>query len=257
MDDAAVRAECDGGLAVVCSLLDAATYAGGEAESRAGDVEWIGPRAVAHDAVLTWASEAFDVVPFPMFTLFSSAEALRSMLHERRASLVGTLSRVRDAHEYALRIFQVGGEAESEALSRMSPALAELERRVAAASPGQRYLLERKLEWVRRDELVIAGSAVASEVYQTLSTHSAAAVRDALPAPAAGGGRERERESTGGSVGREEGHAVLDASFLVRRDAVPGFSAAVGALARRHEACGFRFEFTGPWPPYHFARANE
>ncbi|HEY9450507.1 MAG TPA: GvpL/GvpF family gas vesicle protein [Gemmatimonadaceae bacterium] len=238
VDDAAVRAERECGLTVLCSLLDSSTYAGGEAEARSGDVEWIGPRAVAHDTVLTWASGIADVVPFPMLTLFSGVASLRVMLQERGAELLETIARVSGAEEYTLRVFQVKGMATNEALSRMSSGLAELERRMAVAAPGQRYLLERKLEQARRDELLIIGAAVASEVCETLSAHASGVVRDALPASAA--------DSTG--------RAVLDASFLVKRDVVAGFSAAVGALAHRYEPSGFRFEFTGPWPVYHFVR---
>lgn len=241
VDDAKVRAEEESGITALCSLVDARTYAGGEAESRAGDVEWIGPRAVAHDAVLTWASDVADVLPFPILTLFSSSAALHEMLRERRAVLLETLDRVRDAREYALRVFQSGGPVDEGALARMSPELAELERLAADAAPGQRYLLERKLERARRDERAISGTAVASEVAATLSAQAAGMVRSQLPAPSSG----------------SDGRAVLNASFLVKRDQVDGFSAAVAALASRHEPCGFRFEFTGPWPAYHFARSSD
>jgi Gas vesicle synthesis protein GvpL/GvpF len=182
-----------------------------------------------------------DVVPFPMLTLFSSSAALREMLRERRASLVETLGRVRGAREYTLRVFQAGGPLADDGLARISPRIAELERLAAAAAPGQRYLLERKLERARRDERVIADAAVASEVASTLSTHATEMVRSQLPASSTGSG----------------GRAVLDASFLVQRDQLAGFSAAVGALAQRHEPSGFRFEFTGPWPAYHFAGTSD
>jgi hypothetical protein len=241
VDEAAVQGEEEGGLTALCSLLDAGTYAGGEAEARAGDVEWIGPRAVAHDSVLTWASDSVDVVPFPMLTLFSSSAALRDMLRERRASLVQTLGRVKGAREYTLRVFQTGGSVADDVLARISPRVAELERLAAAAAPGQRYLLERKLERARRDERVIADASVASEVASELSAHATEMARSPLPA-----------SSTG-----SEGRAVLDASFLVQRDQLDGFSAAVSALAQRHEPSGFRFEFTGPWPAYHFTRTSD
>lgn len=241
VEETAVCAEEEGGLIALYSLLDSGIYAGGEAEARAGDVEWIGPRAVAHDNVLTWASDAVDLVPFPMLTLFSSGAALRGMLREQRASLAETLGRVRGAREYALRVFQAGGQMDDRALAAMSPTIAELERVAAGAAPGQRYLLERKLERARRDERVRVSAAVVSEVVSTLSAHAAEMVRSPLPTPSAD----------------SDGRAVLDASFLVKRDELDGFSAAVGELANQHGPSGFRFEFTGPWPAYHFARTGE
>jgi hypothetical protein len=238
VDDAPVRAEEKGGLTALYSLLDARSYTGDEVESRAGNVEWIGPRAVAHDAVLTWASDITDVAPFPMLTLFSSGEAVRAMLCERSDSLFETLERVKGAREYTLRVFQAAGPMDESVLGELSPRIAELEKLAAAAPPGQRYLLERKLEKARRDVKSTVGTAVASEVASTLAACAVEMVRSPLPASPSG----------------PDGRAVLDDSFLVKRDQLDGFNAAVGALASRNERRGFRFEFTGPWPAYHFTR---
>lgn len=247
LDAARVYAEREGPLAALVSLLDAATYAGGTAEARAGDVAWIGPRAVAHDAVLTWASDAGGVIPLPMFTLFSDAQGVRAMLRERAASLETLLARVAPAQEYTLRLFRLDTVL-AESLAEHSPRVGALERQAAAATPGQRYLLERKLEGERRDALRHIGDAVAAEAYDALAACAVDAARDPLPAP---GGRGITPE---GGEGEPAGRAVLNASFLVRRDAADTFRAAVSALAERYEPRGFRFEFTGPWPPYHFVR---
>ena len=54
------------------------------------------------------------------------------------------------------------------------------------------------------------------------------------------------------------GIMVLSAAFLVPHDRVAEFQRALTALVDRHgrEGRGFRFDFTGPWPPYHFARGD-
>ena len=43
---------------------------------------------MAHDRVLTWASDRGAVVPLPMFSLFSGADAVRAMLDARSGQLV-------------------------------------------------------------------------------------------------------------------------------------------------------------------------
>jgi hypothetical protein len=139
-----------------------------------------------------------------------------------------------------LRVFRSalpadGGKTETD------PVVAELERLAAEATPGQRYLLERKLEKARREARSRTGAEVAAEVAAALATHAVEVVREPLP-PA--------------SSGDAGGRAVLDASFLVKCDRVEELRAALGALVKRHEPRGFRFEFTGPWPAYHFARAS-
>jgi hypothetical protein len=241
LDDATVIVEREGELGALVSILDAGIYAGGTAEARAGDVSWIGPRAVAHDSVLTWASEMGGVVPLPMFTLFSSADAVRAMLSERSAELLPVLARVAAAREYTLRIFRLDAVL-ADTLPTHSPRLAALAERAESASPGQRYLIERKLDTERRAELRRVGSEVAVEVYDALAALSIDAVRDPLPATRDGGS--------------SAGVAVLDASFLVRRDATVEFQGSLTELTKRREPSGFRFELTGPWPAYHFARVE-
>lgn len=240
LDGVPVRAEREGALGALVSCLDARVYAGGEAEARAGDVAWVGPRAVAHDAVLTWASESGGVIPLPMFTMFSDAAAVHAMLRERAAALSGTLARVAPAQEYAVRLFRLDDVARA-ALSSGDPAVAELERQAAAATPGQRYLLERKLEKERAAALRRAGGGAAARAFDALAARAEDAVREPIAA------------TPEGAVGT----AVLDAAFLVRRDALDAFHERVAALARELEARGFRVECTGPWPPYHFVRGRE
>jgi hypothetical protein len=45
---------------------------------------------------------------------------------------------------------------------------------------------------------------------------------------------------------------VLNAAFLVAPDRFDALQRALTSLAAHHGAHGFRFDFTGPWPPYHF-----
>lgn len=239
-DARVITIEADG-LTALSSLVPTLDYTGERIEALAGDVNWVGPRASAHDAVLTWTSDRREVVPFTMFTLFSNGDAVRAMLRERRGSLVAALERVHGAREYTLRVFQGGELASDEVLARGSPRIAELEKLAAGAAPGQRYLLERKLEKARREERSRGGAAVAADVASTLAAHSLDLVRSQLPPAPDGDGAAR---------------AVLDASFLVKLDRVDELRAALGALVERYEPRGFRFEFTGPWPAYHFARAS-
>lgn len=241
VEDAEVVAIRDGELSALCSLVAANDYTGEPIEARAGDVEWVGPRATAHDAVLTWASDHAEVVPFTMFTLFSGTDSVEAMLRERHDSLEATLSRVHGAREYTLRVFQSVAPVDDSALVEVSPRIAELEKLAADATPGQRYLLERKLERARREERARGGAAVAADVASTLAAHSVDVVRSQLPHAA-------DPDAAG--------RAVLDASFLVKLDRVDELRAALGSLVRQYEPRGFRFEFTGPWPAYHFTRAG-
>ena len=239
LDDGPLELIRKGDVAALVSRLDSDTYPIDVVEARVGDVAWVGPRAVAHDQVLTWASEAGPVVPLPMFTLYREAGALDRMLAERGEKLSEVLERIGGAQEYAVRLFRLD-DVLSSRLNELSPRLAELERAAKAASPGQRYLLGRKAESERAGEMRRIASGVAQQSFDALARHASAGARDPLP----------QRDG-------ELGTAVLNAFFLVERDGVDEFRRELTALVSKHEPNGFRYEFTGPWPPYHFVRDAE
>ena len=238
IDAAPVEIEREGDVAALVSAVDGDIYTGSEVEARSGDIEWLGPRARAHDAVVTWASDRGAAVPFPMFTMFRDRAGVRAMLRDRGAELAHSLGRVRGHQEFGVRIFRID-DALTAHLAELSPRIAELERTAASASPGQRYLLGRKIEAERANELRRIGGEVAQRAYDELSRVAAGAVLDALP-----------RRTIEGMAGV----AVLNASFLLAHAAVDAFRRSLTELVDEYEPRGFRFEFTGPWPPYHFVQ---
>src|SRR5512142_2792526 len=125
LDDAGVSMERDGAVAALVSRLDASAYGPDAIERNSADVEWLSPRAVAHDRVLTWASDRGAVVPLPMFSLFSGPDAVRSMLRDRAPQLASTLTRVGRGREYALRVYRIDAELTA-VIATLSPRLEEL-----------------------------------------------------------------------------------------------------------------------------------
>jgi hypothetical protein len=238
IDDEGVRRVVEGDVAALVSSVDAEAYAPERVELLTEEVGWIAPRASAHDAVVTWAGDRGPVLPLPIFTLFRDESRVRAMLRDRSGELRATLERVGAGEEYGLRIFRID-ERLRQHVGALSPAVEALERQAREASPGQRYLLERKLEAARRDEARRIASDVARQAFQDLTPLALDAVREALPAK-----------------GRDDsaGVAILNAFFLVRRGGLAPFQAALTSIVREREGQGFRFDFTGPWPPYHFVR---
>jgi hypothetical protein len=239
VDDGSVELIAERSVAALVSCVDATTYGVG-VDDRISDVAWLAPRATAHDAVLTWASDLGAVIPLPLFSLFRSRDAVQSMLKDRHDDLASTLNRVGRGREYGVRLFRVDDELRR-SLSALSPAVAALEAEVAAAaSPGQGYLLGRKLDAAKKDELRRVAASVAAAAFDDLAARSLAAAQDPLPKATAD----------------QAGAAILNAAFLVSHDRIDEFRSVVTELVRRHQSQGFRVEFTGPWPPYHFARSE-
>jgi len=243
LDDARVTLERAGGVAALVSVLDATTYAAQALETNTANVEWLSPRALAHDRVLTWASDRGAVVPLPMFSVFSGAEAVQRMLNERSAQLANALDRVRVGREYALRMYRVDDELIA-ALPALSARIRELADSAATASPGQRYLIERKLAAEQRGEMRSVSQAVADSVLASLGSQAMDFVRSPIPRFATADGAEPSAPGT----------MVLNAAFLVASDHLTDFQRMLTQIVEREQPHGFRFDFTGPWPPYHFVR---
>ena len=231
-----VERSADGVVGALVSTLPGDEYDAAKLESRTSDVEWLGPRAVAHDRLLSWVSDRTSVIPLPMFTLFSNVDALRAMLGDRATSFAATLARVGTHREYALRVYRVDAEL-LEHVGELSPRLREMEKGTADASPGQRYLMERKLDGERKAEVRVVSQRVASEILDTLGAHAVGHVRSAIPQVSTDAGR---------------GVQILNAAFLVGREQYDAFQSRLSALVTEHTRHGFRFDFTGPWPAYHF-----
>jgi hypothetical protein len=159
------------------------------------------------------------------------------MLRERSPRLAETLARVALGREYALRVYRVDAEL-MDAMTAFSPHLAELASKAAAATPGQRYLLERKLADAKRDEMRGVTMEIADAIIGALAVHAIDTVRSPIPRVTDAAGR---------------GPMVLNAAFLVASDRLNAFRQTLTSLVEQHGARGFRFDFTGPWPPYHFA----
>ena len=239
IDGARVELIAERDVAALVGCVDETAYGAGVNE-RIADVAWLAPRATAHDAVLTWASDVGAVIPLPLFSLFRSRKAVHSMLEDRHDDLASTLDRVSRGREFGVRLFRVDEELRR-SLSALSPVVAALEAEVTAApSPGQQYLLGRKLDSAKKDELRRVAASVATSAYQDLAGRSLAATQDPLP--------KATTEQTGA--------AILNAAFLVAHDSLDEFRGVVTDLVQRHHGQGFRVEFTGPWPPYHFARSE-
>src|SRR4051794_33725133 len=168
VEEAPVTLVRAGNVAALVSRVDAAAYAPARVEQATAEVAWLGPRAAAHDRVLTWASDRAPVVPLPIFSLFVDEARVSAMLRDRGAELDGLLARVAAGREYMLRVYRLDDTLLA-ALGTLSPHIAALERSAAEAAPGQRYLLGRKLDAERKNELRRVALDVARAVHASAS----------------------------------------------------------------------------------------
>jgi hypothetical protein len=241
IDDAAISAVSEGGIAAFVSELSGQQYDPQSIAQMSGDMDWVAPRARAHDLVLTWASDRGPVIPLPMFTsTFGSIDAVKAMLRDRARDLESVLTRVARGREYALRVYRVDAELKA-ALPALNEELGKLRAAAEAASPGQRYLLQRKLDERSKEELRSISMSIAAEIREELSKVALETATSPIP-----------RVTTDAP-----GTMVLNAAFLIAPDELRAFQERLTSIVSERQAHGFRFDFTGPWPAYHFALGDE
>ncbi|RKT46110.1 GvpL/GvpF family gas vesicle protein [Thiocapsa rosea] len=92
------------GLDVILSRVPLGRFAGAEAEQRLADLEWLVPRAQAHDRVITRTMERSTVFPLTFATLFSSLPALALEVAARRRALLDFFERMAGREEWAVKV---------------------------------------------------------------------------------------------------------------------------------------------------------
>jgi hypothetical protein len=233
LEEEPVRLLRAAGLAAIVSEVPAEDYAEAPLDARMTDLAWVGLRGLAHERVLNWFVDRGPVIPLAPFSIHADEARVRERLESRAADFERTLQSLAGARAWGVRVRRTPGFPD--AVARTAPALAALEAERAAASPGRRYLLAKRRDALVADEVRAAATRIAREAYGALEPMALRARRLPVTAPAAG-----------------DGHAILlDAAFLVADDAYESFQQRLSEVAAAH-ADGLEWEFTGPWPAYHF-----
>lgn len=238
LEDSPVRLLRESGLAAVVSDVPADEYSEEALEAHTRDLPWVGQRGVSHELVLTWFVDRGPVVPLAPFSLHRDEERVRTRLRDDAERFRAALARLRGAREWGVKIWRDDATL-AEQIVHLSPRLRQLDEQIQGAPPGRQFLLRKKLDAARAAEMRTVAADLVRGVYHALANRAEAAV--ALPLPA---------------TPAEPRVLALHAAFLVRDEEFAAFQAYLSEAAHDHHASGLEFEFTGPWPAYHFAKAD-
>jgi hypothetical protein len=212
----------DGDVGLIVADVPASIYAPASIEPRLGDLDWVSAAGAAHHGVVDALAEAgITVLPFRLFTLFSTEQKAVATLRDSRGALAHAFDRVRGKQEWVLRI----GVPDP---SRMSA-----EREPLSARDSGTNFLQTKADARRQ----AASRAARVREYAT-------AVFAAL---------EQLAEASKTRPVESGGTLILDAAFLVSASQVEAMHAALTQRAEQLLKDGCPVSLTGPWPPYSFA----
>lgn len=215
-------------ITLIVSDVPAATYSSEAIESRLSDLDWVAKCGTAHHGVADEIVQQHTVIPFRLFTLFSSDAKAVATLGRHARAIDAALKRVAGKAEWVLKISkpEPGDRGDRGARGARGAAGAR-----SAAVTGTSFLQEKAAARQSAAETATRVRQDAAAAYETLAGMAA--------------------ESTYREVGSAAG-LLLDASFLVPARQLPAFKRALSKVSSRLLADGCRVSLTGPWPPYSF-----
>lgn len=223
------------GLVAVASPVPLKDYNEAALQAHLADAAWMALRAMRHERVVDYFAKRESVVPLRFGVIYLDAAGVERMLMDRSDELRATIERLRGREEWGVNVY-CDRKALMEAVSSISPRLQEMNEQAAHASPGQAYLMRKKMDSIRGTEARLEVKRAVERIEQELQKDSEGASRLRLLKEEAG----------------EHGELVGKLAFLVERERFDEFRHAAERLADESAGAGFRLELTGPWPAYNF-----
>lgn len=192
------------------------------------DIDWLAPRAAAHqdvNAKLLGIADA--IVPLSFGAIYRGTAGVIELLRARAGELRQRLAGLAGKGEWIVSV-----ERDDAPLTG-SAALAALDEEIATAAPGRRFLLSKRRDEVLREERRVRDAVIVEE---TASAVAAAAVRI-----------YREELIDDSALA-----AVARFSVLAARAGEARLRDAVSAVGESDAARGYRVRLSGPWPAYRF-----
>ena len=224
-------------LAALVSRVPLATYNEESLAEHLTDATWTAIRAMRHETVVEYVAKRASVVPLRFGTIYLEREGIERMLGEKTRELEEIIEQLRGREEWGVNVFSDRAALMS-TITSVSPVLREMAERAAQASPGQSYLMQKKIEALKVDEARAAVNGIVEQIEERLKAQSDDAKRL----------RILKVETT------EHGELKAKFAFLVKRSGFEEFRDAAESLAQEHQSAGVRIELTGPWPVYNFVQ---
>ena len=224
--DSGAEASAKAALWLIVSSVLANEYNEAALQRGLQQMDWVGRRALRHEAVVEHFLSSAALLPMQLFTLFTSDErAIESVTGDRRR-VARILSRIAGQVEWGLRLTWDEKAARAGKAGGVGK---------AGGATGVSYLeRKRHLLNVHRVQLGEARAA-AGRLYRAMGRKATRSQRRTATERAAPGSR-----------------LLLDAAFLVHARSAVSFRAELRRHARALASSGVSVSLTGPWPPYNF-----
>ena len=215
-------------LLAATSVVPAADFEEGPLNEHLQDIDWLAPRAAAHQEVNSALLGLADaIVPLSFGAIYRGTAGVSDLLGARAAELRQRLTTLVGKAEWIVSI-----EREDTTLAD-SPSLMALDGEIATAAPGRAFLLSKRREEALREERRTRDAVLVEETAAGLADAAVKVYREAL-------------------IDDSAVAAVARFSVLAVRSGEARLHDAVASLSSSDAARGYRVRLSGPWPAYRF-----
>ena len=221
----------------IISKVSLEDFCGQEAKERLADLTWVAPRALRHEEVIIMVMQQSVVLPVRFGSVFSSTNALVSLLAQHRDTLSKFFIETDCQKEWNLKAYVNMSLTRAQILeTRMAAGKKQLE----GLSPGIRYFREQKIKAALEHEVASWLKERAENIMMSLKEVSSAFCECHL----------LSTELTG-----RGDEMFFNAALLVPQSSEEYLAQMMTEWNTCHAAMGLHFETFGPLPPYHFTPA--
>lgn len=236
-----VRAVGHGDMVALVSDVSLAEFDLDTLGERLQSRSWLEMLAIGHQRVMTALFDSYTLLPLKICTLYTDEERIYDLLTANRTLFAATLDRLEGTSEWGVKLY-CDQAALAAWVEQGAPQLRQLATMTAAASPGARYMLEKRLK------------RAAEQLADELSRSETQAVAARLTEVTRAAQRNQPQPISVHGHGDE---MVLNGTYLLGDEELPVFMAALDDMREHYGPRGFSFELTGPWPAYSFSGGDE
>jgi Gas vesicle synthesis protein GvpL/GvpF len=216
IENAPVSCAVEGRLCALISAVSVQAFRSAQQAAEVSETGWLAGAVRAHERVALHALDRAPVLPMRFGTVYASLDDVHAMLHRHQSSLLAELHRLAGSTEWCLTV-------------RVADPRKDEQPGVAAAASGTAWLLSRQAALQARE----AHADRLTERVEQLRTALAAHTREIVVA--------------------RSGSSNDAVRMWLLVDDVARLRSALDELSARTDP---QLQLTGPWPAYHFVRAD-
>ncbi|MGD6818886.1 GvpL/GvpF family gas vesicle protein [Metabacillus sp. 84] len=222
--------------AVVCEL-DPAEYSEDQIKEKVNEVEWLHEKAFHHHEILMMLEKEYTLIPTKFCTIYSSMESLEETVVQYQDRMADLFSYLEGKEEWNVKIYSNDKEMR-ETFGDSNPTVLAKKEEMAQLPPGRQYFEKRKLEQLVDREMELEKNRICEQIHEELIPFSADSTV--------------KKTWSQDVTGRDE-QMCWNSVYLLPKDQIALFREKIQEAAESNLEAGWKFEPTGPWPPYHFA----